>query len=100
MSSRAEVTLTGGNTISVEGCLDVDTVAACRSSGSKLMADLDSVVIDLANVEVSGSAVIALLIAWQRRAASLGIDIQIRNPPDNLIDIAEACGVAEILPLS
>jgi anti-anti-sigma factor len=84
----------------VEGCLDVDTVAACRSSGSKLISGLDSVIIELSNVEVSGSAAIALLIAWQREAARRGIDIDIRNSPDNLIDIAEACGVAEILPFS
>ena len=48
----------------------------------------------------AGSAVIALLIAWQREALRLEKDFHIVNAPENLRAIARACGVDSILPFA
>lgn len=98
MSRKVDVSLSADNSITVVGCLDVETVGACRDAGVRLFDDLDEIIIDLAGTEVHGSAAIALLIAWQREAEIAGKPLLYRNAPDQLLSIAQACGVREIVP--
>ena len=100
MPNPAEVSREGDNLIKVSGCLDVTSVAHYRSAGVRLIDEVATPVIDLANARVVGSAAIALLIAWQRYAEKCGKQISFTNPPDNLMDIARACGVDQIITLS
>jgi ABC-type transporter Mla MlaB component len=98
MPEQPDIFIEGGTTIKVRGNLNVTNVAQFWSSGIELMAEVDSVVIDLAESEVVGSAVVALLIAWQREAGRLGKALCILHAPENLIAIAKACGVDGIIP--
>lgn len=93
-----DISLGAGDRIAVGGCLDVDTVAAYKDAGLELMEDLNEIVVDLDQCRVEGSAVIALLIAWQRSASQAGKEISFVNAPENLLQIAEACGVRHIVP--
>ncbi len=96
--SAPELNLDPDGTINVTGQLNVTSVAACKASGEDLIEDASAVVIDLGGSEVEGSAVIALLIAWQRRAEKLSKPIKFVNAPPNLLKIAEVCGVSDIVP--
>ena len=59
-----------------------------------------AVAVDLGGIEAHGSAIIALLIAWQRHLARQQLSITFLNASDELKAIAAACGVADILPLA
>ncbi|XOV87279.1 MAG: lipid asymmetry maintenance protein MlaB [Pseudomonadota bacterium] len=97
-TSVPELVRAQDGTITVTGQLDVTSVAACKESGEELIEDADEVVFDLAGTEVKGSAVIALLIAWQRQAEKLAKPVRFVNAPPNLLEIAEVCGVRDIIP--
>jgi len=90
--------LTDERHIKVSGCLDVGSVAEYKDEGIRLMEPMSEPVFDLAEIEARGSAAIALLIAWQRHAANSGKEISFINAPPNLVEIAEACGVSDIVP--
>ncbi|MCB1691935.1 MAG: STAS domain-containing protein [Pseudomonadales bacterium] len=98
--ASARLSVGAGDTITVSGLLSVDTVARYRDEGVDLMDDVPTVAFDLSACEVKGSAAIALLISWQRAAIRLGKDIEFRNAPENLLAIAEACGVDHIIPFA
>ena len=100
MPERPEITLVDDNLIKVSGCLDVASVSHYRDAGVALIDRAPSPVFDLGGAQVKGSAVIALLIAWQRHANSVGKEISITNSPANLLEIAQACGVRDIVPFS
>lgn len=99
MPNQAEVSRIDDNVIKVTGCLDVTTVSRYRDEGMRLIDEAVAPVIDLSNVTVAGSAVIALLIAWQRHAAKSGKELTFVRTPANLMDIARACGVDDIVRL-
>lgn len=80
------------------GRLDLDTVADFKARGVlALGASKDVVRFDMAEAEVRGSAVIALLVALQREAERQDKKIEFVNCPETLLDIADACGVGDIL---
>lgn len=98
MPQTTDIERVDDNLIKVSGCFDVTSVAQYKNAGIRLIDEAPSPVVDLSGVEVVGSAAIALLIAWQRHAFKLGKQISFINPPDNLLDIARACGVDHIVP--
>lgn len=80
------------------GRLDLDTVADYKSRGIlALRGDKEFVRFDLAEAEINGSAVIALLVAIQREAERLNKKVEFVNCSETLLAIADACGVGEIL---
>jgi len=80
------------------GMLDLDTVPGFKERGlMALEAAGDLVRFDLADAEIKGSAVIALLIALQREAVRINNRVEFINCPDTLLAIAELCDVANIL---
>ena len=100
MPHQPEVNKVGEDTIKVSGCLDVTSVAGYRDAVIGLMDEVSEPVIDLSDATVVGSAVIALLIAWQRHAAKGDKPLRFTDPPANLVDIARACGVEDFIALS
>jgi anti-anti-sigma factor len=100
MLEQPAIALADDDSIKVSGCLDVTTVSRYKDAGIRLIDRATTPVFDLGGAEVNGSAAIALLIAWQRHANKVGKEISIINPPANLLDIARACGVSDIVPFS
>lgn len=87
--------------IVVTGFLDVLSVADARDEGVRLMdGDRCEVTFDLSGATVKGSAVIALLIAWQREARSREIEMSVVGASESLRQIADACGVLGIIPFA
>ena len=90
-----------GDTLTLEGLLSVETVSQYQSIGNDALAKAaKGLVVDLGVAEIIGSAPIALLIAWQRRAISLDKSYELVNAPPHFLEIARVSGVLEILPFT
>jgi len=88
-----------GDTLFLEGLLSVDTVGHYQQIGSDALIKSElGLSVDLSAADIVGSAVIALLIAWQRQAHHLGKDLSVINAPQYLLDVAGVSGVLDILP--
>ena len=82
----------------VVGCLTVDTVAALQVDGFDVIQKSDSpVIFDLSEADVVGSAAMALLISWQRKAQQLGKQVMFIDAPQHLLEMARVSGVEEII---
>ena len=89
-----------GDTLQLEGLLSVETVSGYLDVGiESLEQSTSGLKVDLARSDIVGSAAIALLIAWQRRALQLGKDFSVVNAPKHFLDMASVSGVREILPI-
>jgi len=87
--------------IQLSGVVDVETVAGYRDELVELIGLNVShkLVIDLGRLEIHGTAVIALLISVVRESRKIQKEVLFKNCSENLLAIARACGVAEILKL-
>ncbi len=56
--------------------------------------------LDLAGVERADSAALALLLEWMRLGRGSGYTIRYRNLPEQLLAIARASDLEEVLPLA
>jgi phospholipid transport system transporter-binding protein len=79
------------------GPLTFDTVPQLLQQKPQLFADGGTVELDLAGVERSDSAGLALLVSWVRQARQHGGAITFLNVPDQLIGLAKVGGVEQIL---
>ena len=59
-----------------------------------------TLVLDLSSVERTDSAGLALLVAWLRQARHQRKDLRFQNIPAQLLAIAKASGLENILPLA
>lgn len=90
-----------GDVLELEGLLSVETVSRYFDIGIKcLEQSSNGLQIDLAKSDIVGSASIALLIAWQRRALRLDKKFSIINAPSHFLDMAKLSGVLDILPFA
>jgi ABC-type transporter Mla MlaB component len=87
--------------LQLSGMVNVDTVAEYRASlVEKITASQSSEVeVELSEIEMQGSAVIALLISVLREARSLDKTVLFLNCSEKLRAIASACGVDGILQI-
>ena len=84
--------------IRIFGLLTVDTVGDYQQKGYEVISGAeDTVIFDLEEADVVGSAVIALLISWQRRALELGKGFVIANAPGHLIAMADLSGLSDVI---
>ncbi len=84
----------------IEGLVNVDTVVDHRDALIESIKSEGCTTFDLADLKVHGSAVIAMLISVVRESRKLGHEVSFVNCPVALLEIAEACGVREFLPVS
>ncbi len=96
--SEVSVTLGAGNTMIVSGLLDVNSVGKCRDAGREFIAG-GAAQVDLSDAQVKGSAVIALLIDWQREARALSRELVFKGASEELLRIAQICGVQGMVRL-
>lgn len=80
----------------VAGALTFDTAASVFNS-SRETALPKTGIVDLARVDAVDSAALAVLLAWQRRAAVEGVSLGFVGAPPNLAALAELYGVQELI---
>ena len=83
----------------VSGELTLDTAGEVLTQTESLFASAAVLDIDLAGVSRADSAGLALLIAWMRQAKQDEKSISFRHLPAQMLAIAEASGLDEMLPL-
>jgi anti-anti-sigma factor len=87
------------NNINVNGELSFATAAELNRRGCVFIKQSFSPVFDLSRVTFSDNSSVALLVAWIRYAKSKGKKISFINLPKQLLDLIEASGLRDILPL-
>lgn len=85
--------------INICGDLTFTTVSGLLSSARDMFASLVKLDIDLAKVSSSDSAGLALLIDWMRLAKQNNKKIIFHNIPEQMLAMARASGLDELLPL-
>jgi len=90
----------GVGQLQLSGDLTFATVSALlEESRGVFAAASDDLRIDLAGVGRADSAGLALLIEWLREARRVGRTLEFHAVPAQMLAIAEASGLADILPL-
>ena len=98
MNIRLEQLGDGG--FRLKGELDFTTVPAVWRASLQVFAPEQDIRIDLKNIKRSDSAGLALLIEWQREAKKAGKSLSYLNMPAQMLAIARASSLDQILPLS
>lgn len=88
--------------LALEGGIDMHGGAELRATGRRLLAASKGrdVWLDCAAVTQSSSVGLSLLLCLLRDARATGKNLQIRNLPDDLRQVAEVYGLLELLPLA
>ncbi len=86
------------NRVIISGELTFNTVGKLLHRFKKLLAADPIKELDLQAVKRSDSAGVALLLACLRESRKLNKPLQICNMPQQMLAIAEVCGVADFLP--
>ena len=99
--SQASISEVTPGIFNLVGMLDYVSAPALREQGARLLkaSAATGCVLDCAAVEKSSSVGIALLLAFMRDAIAVGKTLSVRNLPEDMHQIAEVCGLLEILPL-
>ena len=84
--------------IELAGVLDHVSVASVLAQSADWFTG-DAVVIGLQGVSHSNSAGLALLLEWQKIARQKQVSIQYHNVPEQLLIIARAYGVDQLLSI-
>lgn len=85
--------------LAISGELTLASVQQKMTETELVFKDSQPLEIDLAEVSKSDSAGLALLIHWLREAYQVEKTIVYTNMPIQMLAMARACGLEEILPL-
>ncbi len=101
MAGKAALAIDGA-TLSVSGVLDFDTVVPLQVEGQRWIEATAPAqfTLELAAVEYSSSAGLALLLDWMRTAATSGKQVRLSGMPADMKALAHVSGLEEILALS
>jgi phospholipid transport system transporter-binding protein len=90
-----------GEVLRISGELTFSTVTGLLGQSRPLFEQSgERVVVDLGGVERADSAGLAMLIEWMRLASARGCAIEFSHLPAQMLDIAVASDLDDILPLS
>ncbi len=86
----------------LHGVVSLDTVVDYRNELIELVAasDVDIIRIDLGSVEIKGSVVLSLLISLVRESRKLQKQVIFQHCSENLLAVARANSVDDILQLT
>ena len=84
----------------LSGILSFDSVPPLLEQGARMFDNGSDVVLDLAQVERSDSAGLALLLEWQRLAELRQHNIILHNIPEQMLAIARVSDLDTLLPLT
>ena len=89
------------HTLSLSGVVDVNNAMALKAEGEKLLKAMgESFVIDMSDVQQSSSVGVSVILCWVRAAREAQKEIQFRNMPAKMFDVARVSGLDEVLPLT
>ena len=99
--SAASISLAPSGELLLAGVLDYRSGPALREAGGKLIATHAAAALSLncAAVEKSSSVGLSLLLAFMRDAQTAGKSLVVRELPTDMREIAQVCGLTEVLPL-
>jgi phospholipid transport system transporter-binding protein len=86
-------------TYHISGELTLDTARAVKKESDERFDNAVALDIDLTHVTRSDSAGLALLIAWMRQANQSDKQISFQHVPAQMLAIAKASGLDDILPI-
>lgn len=91
-----------GATLTISGILDFDSVVPLQMQGQQWIETTAPAQfrLDLAAVEYSSSAGLALLLDWMRAATTSGKQLQLSGMPADMRALAHVSGLEEILVVS
>ncbi len=87
----------GDDLFALEGRVDLTTVSRLMEVGREQLAASDAPRVSLAGARAEGSAILALLIGWQRNCHEEGRVLAFVDVPEPLRRIAEASEVDQLL---
>ena len=98
MSNDQAATLTacGEDSFLLSGSLCFDSIPSLHQIAAKLLTG-SNITIDLAGVDYSDSAGIALLLNWLRRAQQEARELCFINPSEQMQTMAKICDLTSIL---
>lgn len=97
--AEARLQSQGEGRYSLSGEVAFSNVSALRQRSLSLFTR-GELELDLAGVERADSAALALLLEWMRQGRAVGYTIRYRNLPAQLLAIARASDLEELLPLA
>jgi len=99
--SEASISQAESGVIVLAGVLDYSTGPALRKQGQALISGVKGtdLVLDCAGVERSSSVGLSLLLAYLRDSKAAGKRLQVRALPQEMHEIAQVCGLLDLLPL-
>jgi phospholipid transport system transporter-binding protein len=86
-----------GDCVEVSGPMTMPGAATLLAEGEAAIASSASA-FDLAGVTEMDSSCLAVVFGWMRAAKAAGKSLRILNLPQNLLNLAEVYGVADLLP--
>lgn len=101
MADKAALAIDGA-TLSVSGVLDFDSVVPLQVRGQQWIETTAPAqfTLELAAVQYSTSAGLALLLDWMRVAAASGKQVRLSGMPTDMSALAHVSGLEDILALS
>ncbi len=100
MTALYSLSTDNNGVINVSGELTFNTASQILTAAPSLFEKQSNLEIDLANVTRSDSAGLALLIDWMRYAQKGNKEIVFHHMPKQLLAIANASGLDELLPVN
>ncbi len=86
-----------GDRVEVSGPMTMAGAAVLLAEGEAAIV-ANASVFDLAAVTEMDSSCLAVIFGWMRAARDSGKVVQLFNPPQNLLSLAEVYGVSDLLP--
>jgi phospholipid transport system transporter-binding protein len=99
---QPKINISSNGEYAIEGVLNNQTVPLISQQFVKLIPAVEgkNITVDLALVSHSDSAGVALLVEVMQLAKSSDLTLLFSNLPKQMKDIAELCGLLDILPYS
>ncbi|SRR5690554_269210 len=99
MTAPAPAAALSGNTLTVTGEVNADNVVALRTQGEQLISAAGGpVTVDLTGLATAHSAVLSMLLCWQRLAIGNRQSLTFRGASDRLLSLAALSSLENQIP--
>ncbi|NWO06144.1 MAG: STAS domain-containing protein [Alteromonadaceae bacterium] len=88
-----------GQTLAVSGEVDADSVIALRKAGERLISQATGpLTVDLSALATAHSAVLSMLLCWQRLAIQRSLQLAFRGGSERLVSLAALSNLDDQIP--